>query len=314
MRSLELILPCLCIGLRSTVVTADGTFSPSSRALMKPSHSMVHRGGYAGPGIELNPDFVPSRQSNNTSTTLGDIPDYTYSFETISVSNNVKDSIIDQARSYAQQIHRISPTLFFTSMSCILVFILWQIPLFQNVFQKYFVLSRQNLQQGRLITLLSNAISHVSLTHLVFNLFAFLSFGPQIRQMIRWPLWTLVLGSTIAGSSMYMLVDRRHGGCLGLSAVTLSMVSVYARRFPLQILGFLFMGVIPIRMQASKFLQVLLLWSLVGTFARSNTNIAHAAHLGGILFGIGYYELWRTRFQWQRLVRKASSRLKIKRL
>ena len=71
-------------------------------------------------------------------------------------------------------------------------------------------------------------------------------------------------------------------------------------RFPNEILGILVAGIIPVRMSANQLLQLTVLWSILGTLVALTgrpQKIAHSAHLGGLLFGMTYHELWRRRLR-----------------
>lgn len=81
---------------------------------------------------------------------------------------------------------------------------------------------------------------------------------------------------------------------MGLSGVTLAFLALQARLTPEREFALALMGILPVRMPAQVALICLLVWSLIGSFARKS-RVAHVAHLGGLLFGMGYYELWMRR-------------------
>jgi membrane associated rhomboid family serine protease len=99
---------------------------------------------------------------------------------------------------------------------------------------------------------------------------------------------------------------------MGLSDVTMALLAVYARIFPRQNLGIFLAGVIPVRMPASRLLNVVAAWSCAGCLLSRvrapATNVGHAAHLGGIVFGLAYYEAWIRRREWQPLLANAIKR------
>ena len=197
---------------------------------------------------------------------------------------------------YCAKIDRTSRTLSSMSFSCIIVYILWQIPRFQGMLQHYFVANRHNIRHGRYVSMLLAAVSHASLTHLLVNLFAFLSFGPSLRQtliMSNWPLWPLIWGAALFASLSFLLFESQRG-CMGLSGVTLAFLALQARLTPERQFAVALMGILPVRMPAQVALICLLVWSLIGSLARKS-RVAHVSHLGGLLFGMGYYELWMRR-------------------
>lgn len=214
-------------------------------------------------------------------------------------------SPIEQVTAYATQLHRTSPTLSIGSVSCILIWLLWQRPQAHGFLNKNFVCSRRNIGQGRLLTTLTSAVSHASFTHLLVNLFAFLSFGPSLVKTLsssNWKLWPLVVGAASFSSHVFLMLSRDGGGCMGLSGVTLAFLALEARLHPERELGVYLMGIVPIRMPAQVMLYCLLAWSLVGSVVKKG-RVAHSAHLGGLLFGMGYYELWMHRAVLRRIRR-----------
>lgn len=134
--------------------------------------------------------------------------------------------------------------------------------------------------------------------HLLVNLFAYLSFGPTLVQTFatcNWNLWPLVVGAAFCSSHVFLLCSRGGGGCMGLSGVTLAFLAFFAQLFPKRELGVMLAGIIPVRMQAQVALYGLLVWSLIGSLFQKKSRVAHSAHLGGLLYGMGYYELWSRR-------------------
>ena len=230
--------------------------------------------------------------------------------------------MLEDMKYYIQRLHQISPTLSYTLLSCIFVHILWYIPMMRPVLENYFVCKDRNLQpMYRSISVLLSSISHQSILHLIVNLYGFLSFGPTIQRVLvtssypRWPIWPLITGSAITGSLFFLVLSRLGGvmsaaatawGCLGLSDVTLSLATMYARLFPHQQLGIVLFGIIPINMAANKLLRLMVAWSVLGSIlslsghgAGSMSDVAHLAHLGGIVYGYLYYEVWIRRKQLQ---------------
>jgi membrane associated rhomboid family serine protease len=257
--------------------------------------------------IELNPNWVPPGPNPHqvwleTQQTYNDQSFVTYE----NVGRPQSPSARDRVVNYVSQLHQKSPSLSISAFSCIVVFVSWQISHLEPLLRIFFTCSRQNLMKGRLISLLLSAVSHASFKHLAVNLLALLTAGPVVQQSLsttRWPLWPLLVGAAMAGSTMFLALGGPHGSCLGLSGVTLSLVAMQARIFPNRQLG-LVIGVIPVRLQAEYLLWGLLAWSVFGSLLSRQDGVAHLTHLGGLLFGMAYYELWRNRRLWQPKVRK----------
>lgn len=265
------------------------------------------RGGVTYSPIELNPNYVPAPQARNRQqkqrdrpVTLGDLDDRGFQkqlaaeqqqqqhpsgISSLPPANNAMNSF----QSYARQIHRQSPTLSVISWSCLLVWVLWQMPVCQGVLGDHFICSFRNVRR-RPASLLLSAVSHIAPLHLFSNLFVFLHFGPTLRRALRAPLWPLMVGGALVSSLSYLLLPTRStsGGCLGLSGVTMAMTALYAKMYPTRQL--VLMGVL--RVQA----RALLTWMVASSVVLgglTTSKMAHTSHLGGLLFGMAYYELWK---------------------
>jgi membrane associated rhomboid family serine protease len=101
----------------------------------------------------------------------------------------------------------------------------------------------------------------------------------------------------VAGSLAF-LIRGGNGGCLGLSGVTLAMMALQAKLSPDKEFRMM-VAVFPVKLKADMALTCMLIWSVVGSVAR-NSQVAHTAHLGGLLFGMAYYEVWlrRNKLKW----------------
>jgi membrane associated rhomboid family serine protease len=283
-------------------------------AVSRPSGSAL--GIRGGVSFELNPNYVnpPSKQSPVRTVTLGDLdrqqPGYwvepenqQYGAGGFNNQSNQKLSIWQIVSEYTKRLHNISPTLSIGSLSSIAIFVMWQIPAFRGALSQHFVCSRGNLH-ARPQSLLLSAVSHSSFFHLLMNLMAFTSLGPPLRQTLKatnWPLWPLAVGGGLSGSLVFL--TKKQGGCMGLSGVTLSFLALQAKLFPDRQLGMV-LAIFPVRVKAQVALALLLVVSAVGSLDQSS-RVAHLAHLGGLLYGMAYYEAWSRRH----LLRKMSYRV-----
>jgi membrane associated rhomboid family serine protease len=182
------------------------------------------------------------------------------------------------------------------------------------------------LRNGKFLSLLLSAISHIDVWRLLYNLMALLSLGPSVQAVLesklstkgfvrpKYPdrsifasidtaMWLLVLGAALSGSIAYLLWNElcgtggSEGGCLGLSSVTMSMLSIYASAYPDRILQFRVGGIIPVRLPAHQILLLAFVGSIVGCLfpvifkSKRNDGISHSGHLGGLIFGVVYYDI-----------------------
>ena len=238
----------------------------------------------------------------------------------VSVVNDIP-SLIRRIRLYLTHLHASSPTLSNGLWACLVVFCGWQVPQWRSLWAAHLVCSRHNLW-ARPWSALLGAVSHAEPFHLLVNLYAYLSLGPSVEEMLKVlsptivtsrglqttssslssRLWPFVTGGAICSHVVYLL-QSRHGGCMGLSGVTLALLAFLARAQPSRSMS---LGMVPIKVRAGVALQCLVVWSLLGTLAAPSSRVAHGSHLGGLLFGIAYYEVLTKRYEWRRLWRKAS--------
>lgn len=208
-----------------------------------------------------------------------------------------RDSIFDDLKRYVLQIHNTSPCVAWTAISCIIVFILWQMPSIRPSLVQTFVCSRKSLKRTAGLSSILSAVSHVSLYHLLGNLVTLLGIAPGVARNVTKPLWPLFLGSALCSNALFVGF-RRYGSCIGLSGVTMSVVAVQARAAPERVYQYLLAGVLPVSLPAKYMLYVLLAVSFLGSFVH-DSRISHLSHLGGLIFGILYFEfnVKRTRKQ-----------------
>jgi len=305
-----LVLLCLLVLARG-----DNTFSSTRKLpLIATRQNLRQLRGGDDPRydiVQVNPNYL---QHKKKPYTLGDLereqqqPSY-YNIEqtqSFAIGPNSQLSLFQLIHLYASHLLRSSPPLFATAAASIGIFFLWQFPSLHATLNRNFVSSRYNIKAGRWYVLLLSAISHSGLLHLAFNLSSLMMLGPKVQQVVersslshRWPVWPLLVGSAISSSAMFLVCEGRYGGGMGLSGVTAALLAVFAMTFPDAVMGILVAGVLPVRMSARQLLQLTFLWSVGGTLLamKHPQKIAHSAHLGGLLFGLGYYEMWYRRLQ-----------------
>lgn len=64
------------------------------------------------------------------------------------------------------------------------VYGLWQLPEMRSFMTTHFTTSYSHLATGRLHTLLTHAVSHVSLNHLAANMITFYFFAPELAALL----------------------------------------------------------------------------------------------------------------------------------
>ncbi len=139
-------------------------------------------------------------------------------------------------------------------------------------------------------TFISAVFLHGGVTHLFFNSFALIIFGPYLERVIgRRQFITLFFLAGIAGSALYLLtiylgiVPPRPA--LGASGAIYGILGALTILTP-GLVVYLYFVPMPIRYAA-------VLWIIFETIGSFNpySGIGSAAHLGGLLFGIAF-GLW----------------------
>lgn len=163
----------------------------------------------------------------------------------------------------------------------------------------YFALSLGGLRHGYVWQLLTFQFMHGGLLHLALNCWAIYVFGREVEEVLgRRSFLTLYLSSGVIGGLVQVL-----GGALvallgasawgsafaapvvGASAGAFGLVAAFAVLYPERQLTMLLFLIIPVNMRAKYLLLFLALASVFGIVFPSG-NVAHLAHLGGMITGI----------------------------
>ena len=134
------------------------------------------------------------------------------------------------------------------------------------------------------------------LLHLLFNMICVWFFGRALLERLgsREFVAFYLLAAVVAGVS-YLLLHagflRDHSYAVGASGAVMALMAVFAMWYPRQ--QMLFMGLIPIEIRwlvaGYVVYDTLPIWAtLFDEGARVHDGVAHAAHLGGLLFGFAY--------------------------
>jgi len=182
---------------------------------------------------------------------------------------------------------KVVASIIFTNFS---VFILWRIPHFQQFMYKFFTATP--FSGATSLSLLGSMFSHVSLPHFCVNMYALWSFSdPIIRIFGKEQFVALYIsGGLISGftSYFYKFIVGSTMPSLGASGAVLAVVGAVASQFPnSQVSIMLIDQIFPHSFSASTAVGALIAIDCVGMLARWKF-IDHAAHLGGVLFGIWY--------------------------
>ena len=152
---------------------------------------------------------------------------------------------------------------------------------------RYLALSLWGMQHGYLWQLLTYQFMHAGLLHLLFNCWAIYVFGRDVEDALGLKRFlVLYLASGILGGMFQILMGVLIGGgfggaVVGASAAAFGLAAAFAVLFPDRLLLLFF--IIPMR--AKYLLLICGVLALLGILSPGD-NIAHAAHLGGMVFGV----------------------------
>jgi membrane associated rhomboid family serine protease len=178
---------------------------------------------------------------------------------------------------------------------------------------RWFALSLWGLEHGYLWQLLTYQFMHGGLLHLLLNCWAIFVFGREVENTLgRNSFLALYISSGVIGGLFQALGGVLFRGTfaavpvVGASACAFGLVAAFATLYPEQPLMMLVYLIIPVRMRAKFLLLISGLLALAGLafpgllgFLGLGRNIAHAAHLGGMVTGILFVRYaihWRWRW------------------
>jgi membrane associated rhomboid family serine protease len=174
---------------------------------------------------------------------------------------------------------------------------------------KWFALSVEGLRQGFVWQLLNYQFMHGGWLHLLLNCWAIYIFGREVEEALgRNTFLTLYFTSGIIGGLFQALAGVLLGGnfaapVVGASAGAFGLVAAFATLYPERPLMLLLFFIIPLSMRAKFLLLFSAIITLFGLVFPMD-NIAHAAHLGGMITGLVFVRSaihWH--WQWPRLRR-----------
>ncbi len=187
-----------------------------------------------------------------------------------------------------------TPALMGLTVVNLVVFGLWQVALtlggpLPDLMATFFTTSDTLVMSGFVWTLLGSAFSHLSPPHLFLNMLALWVFGRDVERVVgtRGMLHLYVAGGILAslGHVAYNLATGVTVPALGASGSVMAIAVVSALLFPNRLL--LVMFILPMRQITAVGLFILL--DLFGMISPGADTVAHAAHLGGALYGWLYY-------------------------
>lgn len=171
-----------------------------------------------------------------------------------------------------------------------------------RLIETLFVLNPSNLLDGKLWTLLTYSFLHSypGLFHIFANMLGLYFIGRVIEPIIGSKSFLyLYLSSAIVGAVCYLSLhmDPSQGlyGLVGASASISGILAFFCLIKPEERITLLVFFVLPVSLKPKWLLRAYLAISVLFLFSEELTgavNIAHSAHLGGILTGFIYYRFF----------------------
>lgn len=162
---------------------------------------------------------------------------------------------------------------------------------------RYVELSLWGIAHGYFWQLLTYQFMHGGWLHLIMNCWGLLVFGRPVEWAVGRSRFLLVyffsgiFGGLLQMMACYLWPYYFYGGTVGASAGLFGVIASFTMLFPEQPLLMLLFFVLPLKMRAKSLLAVLLITTGLGiSYPRSflGGNVAHFAHLGGILTGLAF--------------------------
>lgn len=152
---------------------------------------------------------------------------------------------------------------------------------------------------------LSYGFLHGNFMHIFFNLFALMMFGSVIEEVWGRRRFALYYFTCLAGAGLVQLLvatlSVQQGGqpypTIGASGAVFGVLLAFGMMFPNQRIMLIFP---PIPMRAITFVILYGALELFLGVTRTQSGVAHFAHLGGMAFGFGLIQYWRGRWPFTR--------------
>lgn len=156
----------------------------------------------------------------------------------------------------------------------------------------FMMLSADGLSQGYVWQLFSYQFMHAGVFHILCNMIGLYFIGKAIEEFYGRSvlLQIYIIGGILGGILQCGLAYVEHVNdafILGASASVLALLGAFTSVMPDRRLTLLLFFVLPVNVKASTIFWVVLGWSVFGVVFPYG-NIAHGAHLGGVLAGWGY--------------------------
>lgn len=178
-----------------------------------------------------------------------------------------------------------------------------------DAFARLMALTPYGLAQGKVWTLVSYALLHDGIIHLFFNCLGLFFIGREVAPLLGFSRFLQFYAlAALVGAAVWLGVHFNDAGVAltGASAALAAVFVLFACIYPEREITFLLFLVLPVTLRPKVLAWGLLAFDTLG-FVFSElpraifpSNIAHSAHLGGMLAGWLYYRFVYARHGYDR--------------
>lgn len=148
------------------------------------------------------------------------------------------------------------------------------------------------------VTLLTGMFVHANVGHILGNMLFLWVFGDNVEDAMgsaRYVVFYLVCG-IIAALTFAAMVPTTQSPLIGASGAISGVAAAYLLLYPnARIWGLVFVPWLPLRIPASWFVGIWILFQVISAFALEGSDIGWWAHLGGIAAGCVLVGLFKRR-------------------
>lgn len=140
--------------------------------------------------------------------------------------------------------------------------------------------------------LVSYLFLHGGLGHIFFNLFALWMFGQAIENLWGTKRFAIYYFLTGIGAGIIQLLVESGRPTIGASGAVYGILLAFGMMFPNRRIMLLFF---PYPIKAKYFVAIFGLFELLNGISSTASDVAHFAHLGGLVFGFVLIRYWKYR-------------------
>lgn len=201
----------------------------------------------------------------------------------------------DRVRGWLDRFGSVVSLLIWMNVAVFVVQTIWQVgqrvgPAEITLFDRLFALSAPQLIRGFVWQPFTYMFLHADIWHILINMLLLWFLGREVEYFLGPRCFTrLYLMCGLAGAALWLAFNFRSDvPVLGASAAVLGCAIAFATLFPDREITLLLFFVLPIRMRARYLALIAVAVDAIPLLQRTQSNVAHLAHLGGMIIGYLY--------------------------